>query len=140
MKPHQLKFVLQFLAVIGLSVNNTFAFCPSVCLSSADGTYNRGYRWNTRPDITTALRSIIIEPPADDDCHIDAANCEESIFDRKRREKAEAKNLLQQKYRNEYGIELNDVDFMDSPDQYRNSQLGGSLVSGVNLSALCEDD
>ena len=75
MKP--LKFVLQFLAVIGLSVNKSIAFCPSV-----------------RPDITTtALRSIIIEPPADDDCQIDAANCEESIFDRKRREKAEAKNV-----------------------------------------------
>jgi hypothetical protein len=124
MKPHQLKFVLQFLAVIGLSVNKSIAFCPSV----------------RPPDITTALRSIIIEPPADDDCQIDAATCEESIFERKRREKAETKNVLQQKYRNEHGVELNDVDFMDSPDQYRNSQLGGSLVSGVNLSALCEDD
>lgn len=119
MKPHQLKFVLLFLAVIGLSVNNTIAFCPSV-----------------RPDIATALRSLIIEPPADDDCQIDAANCEESIFDRKRREKAEAENALKQKY----GVELSDVDFMDSPDQFRNSQLGGSLISGVNLSALCEDD
>lgn len=123
MRLHQLKFVLHFLAVIGLSVNNTIAFCPSV-----------------RPDIATALRSIIIEPPADDDCQIDAANCEESIFDRKRREKAEAENALKQRYRNEHGVELSDVDFMDSPDQYRNSQLGGSLVLGVNLSALCEDD
>ena len=123
MRLHQLKFVLQSLAVIGLSVNNTIAFSPSV-----------------RPDITTALRSRIIEPPADDDCQIDSANCEESIFDRKRREKAEAENALKQRYRNEYGVELNDIDLIDSPDQYRNSQLGGNLVSGVNLSALCEDD
>ena len=43
MRLHQLKFVLQSLAVIGLSVNNTIAFSPSV-----------------RPDITTALRSRII--------------------------------------------------------------------------------
>ena len=47
---------------------------------------------------------------------------------------------MKQRYRNEYGVELNDIDLIDSPDQYRNSQLGGNLVSGVNLSALSEDD
>jgi hypothetical protein len=86
----------------------------------------------------TALRSIIIEPPPGDDCQVDG-DCEESIFERKRREKAEAENATRERYQKR-GIELTDVDLMESPDQYRNAQLGGGLISGVNLSALCEDD
>ena len=87
----------------------------------------------------TALRSIIIEPPPGDDCNVDGSDCEESIFDRKRREKAEAENATRERYQKR-GIELTDVDLMESPDQYRNAQLGGGRISGVNLSALCEDD
>ncbi len=47
---------------------------------------------------------------------MDDTDCEESFFDRKRREKAEADNATRERYRNERGIELTDVDLMDSPD------------------------
>jgi hypothetical protein len=122
--------VMRLLVVFGMATRS-IAFTPS---SHAFASY-RVVMGGAPP--SSALHAIIIEPPS---THGDDTDSEESFFDRKRREKAEADNAMKERYRNERGIELTDVDLMDSPDQYRNSQLGGGLVSGVNLSALCEDD
>ncbi|KAL3801327.1 hypothetical protein ACHAW5_002242 [Stephanodiscus triporus] len=123
--------LLRFAVAVGV-IANSIAFSPTPAKAAASQVGHR------QPGIT-ALRSIVIEPPPGDDCAVDG-DCEESIFDRKRREKAEAENAMRERYRNERGIELTDVDLMESPDQYRNAQLGGGLISGVNLSSLCEDD
>lgn len=86
----------------------------------------------------TSLYSIIFEPPADDNCEIDG-DCEESVFERKRREKADANAATIGRYQQQ-GIALTEMDLMESIDQYQNAPTGGNLIPGIHLSALCEDD
>ena len=88
---------------------------------------------------TTSLRSIMYEPPAEENCELDSSDCEESIFDRKKREKAEANDAIKERY-HARGIELNDVDLQESVDQYQNAETGGNLIPGVFLTSMCEDD
>ena len=128
--------LLRLAVAVGMAANS-IAFSPSPGASSSSHVV--GLLPSGGTGTGTALRSIIIEPPPEEDCGVDGSDCEESIFDRKRREKAEAENATRERYQKR-GIELTDVDLMESPDQYRNAQLGGGLISGVNLSALCEDD
>ncbi|KAL9178395.1 hypothetical protein ACHAXT_000042 [Thalassiosira profunda] len=115
---------------------------PSAAFSP--GTARRGHapvgcrQIPTHP--STALRSMIFEPPVDENCELDGSNCEESIFDRKRRERAEADDAIRERYRTERGIELSEVDLMESIDQYQNAPTGGNLIPGVTLTALCGDD
>mmetsp|Transcript_9711 Transcript_9711/g.14693 ORF Transcript_9711/g.14693 Transcript_9711/m.14693 type:complete len:124 (-) Transcript_9711:200-571(-) len=106
-----------------LSSSTTTAFSPSA----------------TAARRATSLHSIVFEPPAEENCEVDSSNCEESIFDRKRREKGEAEDAIKDRYRMQ-GIELTSVDLMDSMDQYQNAPTGGGIIPGMNLSALCEDD
>ena len=87
---------------------------------------------------STSHYAITFEPPVDDNCEIDG-DCEESIFDRKRREKAEANAATMEKYQ-QRGIQLTEVDLMQTVDQYQNSPVGGNLIAGISLTALCEDD
>lgn len=84
------------------------------------------------------LNAIMFEPPVDDNCEIDG-DCEESVFARKRREKAEARSATMEKYQQQ-GISLSEIDLMETVDQYQNAMVGGNLIPGVSLTALCEDD
>jgi len=88
---------------------------------------------------STSLNSIIFEPPVEDNCELDGSDCEESVFEQKRRERLEANNALVDRARMQ-GIELNEVDFQESVDQYQTNPVGGGLIPGLSLSALCEDD
>jgi len=85
------------------------------------------------------LYSIIFEPPSDENCELDGSDCEESVFDRKRREKADAHAATIGRYQQQ-GIMLTEMDLMESVDQYQNAPTGGNLIPGVHLSSLCEDD
>ena len=109
-----------------LSLSTTTAFSPA----PHQTTHRR----------TTHLNSIIIEPSPEDSCEVDSTNCEESIWDRHAAEQAEYNQAVKDKYRTEQGIELTDVDLMETVDQYQNSPTGGNLIGGVALTALCEDD
>ncbi len=51
----------------------------------------------------------------------------------------EAAQATKDRYR-AMGVELSDVDFSTSVDQYQNNSTGGGLIPGMSLSALCEDD
>eukprot|EP00568_Trieres_chinensis_P003136 CAMPEP_0183295214 /NCGR_PEP_ID=MMETSP0160_2-20130417/3253_1 /TAXON_ID=2839 ORGANISM="Odontella Sinensis, Strain Grunow 1884" /NCGR_SAMPLE_ID=MMETSP0160_2 /ASSEMBLY_ACC=CAM_ASM_000250 /LENGTH=107 /DNA_ID=CAMNT_0025456657 /DNA_START=123 /DNA_END=446 /DNA_ORIENTATION=- len=86
-----------------------------------------------RPTPVTFLRSITYEPPADE------YESEESIFDRKRKERQEHDDEMRARYRAQ-GIELTEADLTESVDQYQNAATGGNLIAGISLSALCEDD
>ena len=88
---------------------------------------------------TSLNMSIIFEPPVEDNCELDRSNCEELVFEQKRRERLEANNALVDRARMQ-GIELNEIDFQESVDQYQNNPVGGGLIPGLSLSALCEDD
>jgi hypothetical protein len=88
---------------------------------------------------TTSLHAIIFGPPSEENCEVDGSDCEESIFARKRREKVEAHQATKDRYR-AMGVTLSDVDFAESVDQYQNNPTGGGLISGISLTALCEDD
>jgi len=92
----------------------------------------------THPRTTTFLRAMTFEPPADDDCTLDGSDCEESIFDRKRREKKESDVELRELYAKE-GLDLTAIDRMASPDQFDNA-AGGGIIPGMQMSALMEDD
>lgn len=88
----------------------------------------------------TSLRSITFEPLPDDNCELDGSDCEESVFERKRKEKMNANQSTKERYA-AMGVQLSDADLIDSNiDQYANAPLGGSLMAGISLSALCEDD
>lgn len=103
------------------------SFSPAASISSASAT-------------PTALHSMIFEPPPADNCELDGSDCEESVFDRKRRERNQADDAIVERYRNEHGVELRAVDLMESIDQYQNAPTGGNIMAGISLSALCEDD
>lgn len=83
--------------------------------------------------------AITFEPPTDDNCEIDGSDCEESVFARKRREKADARAATVERYQSQ-GMNLREIDLMESVDQYQNAMVGGSLIPGVHLTALMEDD
>ncbi|KAL7523643.1 hypothetical protein ACHAXR_000264 [Thalassiosira sp. AJA248-18] len=118
---------------IGLLLSSsTMAFSPTIPSPTTHSL--------TTTTTPTTLFSIVFEPPPDDNCEVDGSDCEESIFDRKRREKGEADDAIKARYRNEYGVELSDVDMQESIDQYQNAEVGGNLIAGMSLSALCEDD
>mmetsp|Transcript_10149 Transcript_10149/g.17792 ORF Transcript_10149/g.17792 Transcript_10149/m.17792 type:complete len:135 (+) Transcript_10149:39-443(+) len=120
--------------IVGPLSTLTTAFSPTTTAH-----HNHALVTPTKPTSTT-LHSIIFEPPPEENCEIDGSDCEESIFDRKRREKGEADNAIKERYRTEHGVELTDVDMMESIDQYANAETGGNLIAGVSLSALMEDD
>ena len=109
--------------LLGLSLSTTTAFAPTIATHRT----------------STHLNSIIIEPSPDDSCEVDSSNCEESIWDRHAAEQAEYNQGVKDKYHAQ-GIELSDVDLMETVDQYQNSPTGGGLIGGVALTALCEDD
>ena len=138
--------ISQLLCLVGALIVGLFAR-TSTAFSPISAHRNHGYLPLPTMDATinnsrskTALRSVVFEPPPEDNCELDGTNCEESIFDRKRREKAEADDAIKERYMNERGIELSDIDLMESMDQYQNAPTGGNLIAGVSLSALCEDD
>ena len=67
-----------------------------------------------------------------------SSDCEESIFDRKKREKKEEQDSLREKFA-ENGLDLSEIDRAETVDQYQN-MAGGGIIPGVQLSALMEDD
>eukprot|EP00588_Corethron_pennatum_P013778 CAMPEP_0194271428 /NCGR_PEP_ID=MMETSP0169-20130528/5197_1 /TAXON_ID=218684 /ORGANISM="Corethron pennatum, Strain L29A3" /LENGTH=99 /DNA_ID=CAMNT_0039013759 /DNA_START=218 /DNA_END=517 /DNA_ORIENTATION=+ len=87
---------------------------------------------------TAPLFYNVIAPPDDEDCAIDGADCEESVFDRKRREKKEEDVERRELYAKE-GLDLTEIDQMASPDQFANA-AGGGIIPGMQMSALMEDD
>mmetsp|Transcript_34804 Transcript_34804/g.41607 ORF Transcript_34804/g.41607 Transcript_34804/m.41607 type:complete len:133 (-) Transcript_34804:292-690(-) len=87
---------------------------------------------------TTQLFYNIITPPDDENCEVDSSNCEESVFDRKRREKKEEDVGRRELYAKE-GLDLTAIDQMASPDQFDNA-AGGGIIPGMQMSALMEDD
>eukprot|EP00588_Corethron_pennatum_P018219 CAMPEP_0194303836 /NCGR_PEP_ID=MMETSP0171-20130528/1647_1 /TAXON_ID=218684 /ORGANISM="Corethron pennatum, Strain L29A3" /LENGTH=99 /DNA_ID=CAMNT_0039054879 /DNA_START=179 /DNA_END=478 /DNA_ORIENTATION=- len=87
---------------------------------------------------TTQLFYNVITPPDDEDCEIDGSDCEESVFDRKKREKKQEDVDRRKLYAKE-GLDLTEIDQMVSPDQFTNA-AGGGIIPGMQMSALMEDD
>ena len=77
-------------------------------------------------------------PPDDEDCAIDSSNCEESVFESKRREKKESDVELRELYAKE-GLSLSAIDQATSHDQFDNA-AGRGIIPGMQMSALMEDD
>lgn len=73
---------------------------------------------------TTSLRSIIFEPPPEDNCELDGSDCEDSVFARKRQERNENQQATKDRYR-AMGVALSEADFVQSVDQYQNNPTGG---------------
>eukprot|EP00571_Detonula_confervacea_P015176 CAMPEP_0172297248 /NCGR_PEP_ID=MMETSP1058-20130122/344_1 /TAXON_ID=83371 /ORGANISM="Detonula confervacea, Strain CCMP 353" /LENGTH=132 /DNA_ID=CAMNT_0013006377 /DNA_START=69 /DNA_END=467 /DNA_ORIENTATION=+ len=128
--------LVQLLSVVGItfvgllaSSSSTEAFSPIIAAAHT-----------TRCSSNTALSSITFEPPPEENCELDSSDCEESIFDRKKRERGEADQSIKDRYRTEHGIELNDADLVETVDQYQNVQLGGGLIPGMTLTSMCGDD
>ena len=88
---------------------------------------------------STSLRSIIFEPPPEDNCELDGTECEDSVFAQKRQERQDQMQATKDRYRLQ-GVALSDADFVDSVDQYQNNPTGGGLIAGIQLTSLCEDD
>ena len=88
---------------------------------------------------STSLRSIIFEPPPEDNCELDGTDCEDSVFAQKRQERQDQMQATKDRYRLQ-GVALSDADFVDSVDQYQNNPTGGGLIAGIQLTSLCEDD
>jgi len=124
-----------FVGIIGLLIPTSIAFSPVINHISHQTKTTTFINIKT----STSLNSIIFEPPVEDNCELDGSDCEESVFEQKRRERLEANNALVDRARMQ-GIELNEVDFQESVDQYQNNPVGGGLIPGLSLSALCEDD
>mmetsp|Transcript_5431 Transcript_5431/g.9886 ORF Transcript_5431/g.9886 Transcript_5431/m.9886 type:complete len:127 (+) Transcript_5431:121-501(+) len=120
--------LLLYSAIVGLLSTMSSAFAPT----------QTSHRSSIA--ITGPLHSITFEPPPEDNCELDGTNCEESIFDRKKRERTEADNAIVDRYRMERGIEISEADLYESVDQYSNAPTGGNLIPGISLTALCEDD
>mmetsp|Transcript_37312 Transcript_37312/g.75984 ORF Transcript_37312/g.75984 Transcript_37312/m.75984 type:complete len:157 (-) Transcript_37312:231-701(-) len=106
-------------------LSSVVAFSPNLSVSSTHKTLL------TSP---TALGYTVVGPPPDED----DPEAEESFFARKRREKAEEEANLREKYV-ESGLNLSEIDMMETPDMYDNP-TGGGIIPGVHLSALMEDD
>mmetsp|Transcript_11867 Transcript_11867/g.13195 ORF Transcript_11867/g.13195 Transcript_11867/m.13195 type:complete len:127 (+) Transcript_11867:195-575(+) len=87
---------------------------------------------------TTQLFYNIIAPPDDENCEIDSSNCEESVFDIKRRERKQEDAERRELYA-KAGIDLTSIDRMTSHDQFDNA-AGGGIIPGMQMSALMEDD
>lgn len=87
---------------------------------------------------TTQLFYTIMTPPDDEDCAIDSSNCEESVFESKRREKKESDVELRELYAKE-GLSLSAIDQATSHDQFDNA-AGRGIIPGMQMSALMEDD
>jgi len=121
--------------IVGLLTPTSIAFSPVNINHISHQTTTTFINIKT----STSLNSIIFEPPVEDNCELDRSNCEELVFEQKRRERLEANNALVDRARMQ-GIELNEVDFQESVDQYQNNPVGGGLIPGLSLSALCEDD
>ena len=115
--------------ILGLLSPSSLAFSPNII------THQTLFAKNS----PTSLNSIVFEPPPEDNCELDGSNCEESVFEQKRREKAEAREALHERARLQ-GIQLSEVDFQSSVDQYQNAPTGGSLIPGMTLTSMCEDD
>ena len=114
--------------ILGLLSPSSLAFSPNINI-------HKTFAKNS----PTSLNSIVFEPPPEDNCELDGSNCEESVFEQKRREKAEAREALNERARLQ-GIQLSEVDFQSSVDQYQNAPTGGSLIPGMTLTSMCEDD
>ena len=80
---------------------------------------------------TTHLNYNIVMPPEDD------TENEESVFERKRKEKADEDAHFRERCDAE-GINLSEIDRAVTPDMHNNPM--GSLIPGVHLTALCGDD
>jgi hypothetical protein len=126
---------MNLLAFLSISIVTTSVACFSPTSSNPSVVFQQRIH-NVKT--STSRYAITFEPPADDNCEIDG-DCEESIWARKKKEKAEANAATMEKYQ-QRGIQLTEVDLMESVDQYQNSPVGGNLIAGVSLSALCEDD
>ena len=114
--------------------------------------YHQQQQQTTVTSSTTPVTQLyynIITPPDDDNCEVDNSNCEESVFDRKKREKLEKDQERRALYAKE-GLDLDEIekkktsqlseiDQMATPDQFDNA-AGGGIIPGMNLSALMEDD
>eukprot|EP01083_Nonionella_stella_P208202 755749_1 len=122
--------------ILGLLIPSSIAFSPVINHISHQATTSTTF---INKSTTSLNMSIIFEPPVEDNCELDSSNCEESVFQEKRRERLEANNALVDRARMQ-GIELNEIDFQESVDQYQNNPVGGGLIPGLSLSALCEDD
>ena len=79
----------------------------------------------------TNLSYNIVMPPEDD------TENEESVFERKRKEKADEDAHFRERCDAE-GINLSEIDRAVTPDMHNNPM--GSLMPGVHLTALCGDD
>ena len=124
-------------SIIAALVTSTSAFSPiSAHRNHGHTTTSPSGSSGSSP---TSLYSITFEPPPEDNCEVDGTNCEESVFERKRRERTEADNAIKDRYAQQ-GIQLSDVDLYESVDQYQNAPTGGNLIPGVMLTSLCEDD
>ncbi|KAL7524722.1 hypothetical protein ACHAWF_001058 [Thalassiosira exigua] len=121
-------------------MNNSlaFLFCLAV-LPSLALAFSPAPRLRSGRRKGTTLDSIVFEPPVEENCELDGSNCEESVFDRKRRERSEADDLIKSRYHMR-GIELSDADLYETVDQHQNAPTGGNLIAGIHLTALCEDD
>ena len=94
---------------------------------------------------TSQLYYNIITPPDDDNCDVDGSDCEESVFDRKKREQREKDQGRRELYAKK-GLDLDEmtktlsaIDQMATPDQFDNA-AGGGIIPGMQMSALMEDD
>uniref|UniRef100_A0A7S0G866 Uncharacterized protein n=1 Tax=Proboscia inermis TaxID=420281 RepID=A0A7S0G866_9STRA len=89
----------------------------------------------------TQLFFNIIAPPDDENCELESSNCEESVFDRKKREKKEKDAGRQELYAEDVkaGLDLSSIDQIGSADQFDNA-AGGGIIPGMQLTALMEDD
>ena len=79
----------------------------------------------------TNLSYNIVMPPEDD------TENEESVFERKRKEKADEDAHFRERCDAE-GIALSEIDRAVTPHMHNNPM--GSLMPGVHLTALCGDD
>ena len=79
----------------------------------------------------TNLNYNIVAPPEDD------TENEESFFARKKKEKAAEESLFRERCEEE-GLNLSEIDRVETVDMYNNPM--GSLIPGVHLTSMCEDD
>jgi len=117
--------------------------------SSSITTSSRNHQQKTTTSSTTTSTQLyynIITPPDDDNCEVDSTNCEESVFDRKKREKLEKDQGRRELYAKK-GVNIDEIDAvtlsaidqMSTPDQFDNA-AGGGIIPGMQMSALMEDD
>jgi len=156
-----MKYILAVVALLFLSSSSLFGQQQqqvSAFSSLSITTSGRNYQQTTASSSTststtttsTQLYYNIIAPPDDDNCEVDSSNCEESVFDRKKREKLEKDQGRRELYAKKglnideidkvnTSLSANAIDQMHTPDQFDNA-AGGGIIPGMQMSALMEDD